>query len=373
MATPPSDGSEEAGAAGAGRPAGPTAGPPARRRSWWVALTALLVALAAWLIYQRWGREFDWRAFGRSFASLDWRWLGLSSAIAMTTYLGRALRWAVMLRPLRPRPNLWHLFTATVIGFASVVLVGRPAELVRPYLIATREGVPFSSQLGAWVLERIADMLAILLVFGFALTQVGAARRGMSAWLRWVLTGGGYVAAAGVLVLVVLLILMGRSPGHVHQRLKEALEFLPPRQLARVERMLAAFLDGLSILRDRKAIAWFAAYTALEWVLIALCVLTLLRAYPGMPLLGPSQVIVFMGLISFGSLFQIPGIGGGVQVAAVVVLGEVYRVPIELASSIALMLWVVTFVVVVPFGIPLALHEGLNWKKMKQMRLESEL
>ncbi len=351
-------------------PPGPPAPPPRRRL--WALLVALLLAGAGWLVYQRWGRQFDWPAFGRSFASLDWRWLSWAIAAALATYWGRALRWAVMLRPLRPRPNLWGLFTATVIGFAAVVLLGRPAELVRPYLIASRERVSFSSQLGAWVLERIADLLAILLVFGFALTQVGAARPGAGSWLRWVLAAGGYVAALGVLVLLLLLLLLGRSPGDVRQRVKDAIGFLPERYLRRIERMLDAFLDGLSMLRDRTSVLWFVAYTALEWVLVALCLLTLFRAYPGMPRMRLDQVIVFMGLVSFGSLFQIPGIGGGVQVAAVVVLRELHAVPIELATSVALMIWILTFVVVVPPGLLLAVHEGLNWKRMRQLKLESQ-
>jgi hypothetical protein len=54
------------------------------------------------------------------------------------------------------------------------------------------------------------------------------------------------------------------------------------------------------------------------------------------------------------------------------VLSELYGVRIELATSAALMIWIVTFVVVVPFGLLLALHEGLNWKRMRQLRLESQ-
>jgi hypothetical protein len=332
----------------------------------------LAVAGAIFLIYLRWGRQFDWRTFASSFATLDWRWLALSIAAALATYGGRALRWAVMLRPQRSRPNLWGLFSATVIGFASVVLIGRPAELVRPYLIASREGVSFSSQIGAWVLERIADLLAILLVFGFALTQVSGARHGVGAWLRWVLTVGGWVAAVGVVVLLLVLILLGRSAEKVGERLKDSIGFLPRAYLPRVERLLEAFLQGLSVLRDRRSVLWFAGYTALEWVLVGLCILALFNAYPAMPRMGLGQVIVFMGVVSFGSLFQIPGIGGGVQVAAVMVLSELYGVRIELATSAALMIWIVTFVVVVPFGLLLALHEGLNWKRMRQLRLESQ-
>src|SRR5205823_6591158 len=47
---------------------------------------------------------------------------------------------------------------------------GRPGELIRPYLIARRENLSFSSQLAAWAVERIFDIgaftfLLLLTVF----------------------------------------------------------------------------------------------------------------------------------------------------------------------------------------------------------------
>ena len=74
-------------------------------------------------------------------------------------------------------PDLWRIFTATAIGFTAVVLFGRAGEPVRPYLIAKKEGVSFSSQIAAWIVERILDLLMVLLIFGIALTQVSAQRR----------------------------------------------------------------------------------------------------------------------------------------------------------------------------------------------------
>lgn len=353
----------------AGHPAAPQA---PRSRPWrWGILGAALLLAAVWFLYQRWGRQFDWRAFASSFATLDWRWLIAAAAAALATYWGRALRWAVMLRPLRACPSLWGLFSATAIGFAAVVLLGRPAEIVRPYLIAARERVPFSSQLGAWFLERIADLLAMLLIFGFALTQVTASRPGLGPGLKWVLSVGGYVAGAIALALVVILLLVRHSPHTVRRRLLHALAFLPTPYFSRAERMLTAFLEGLGSVRTGASALSFVLYTALEWILVALSVFALFKAFPGMPPLRLADILVFMGLVSFGGLLQIPGLGGGVQIASVAALHELHAVPIELAASVALMVWFITFVVIVPVGLPLALHAGISWKKIKQLGVET--
>jgi uncharacterized membrane protein YbhN (UPF0104 family) len=330
------------------------------------------VLAALGLLLRRWGREFQWGAFAASFTALDGRWLAVAAAAALATYWGRALRWSVMLRPLRSRPNLWGLFTATAIGFTAIVLLGRPAELVRPYLISVRERVAFSSQLGAWFLERLADMLAMVVVFGLALTQMPAQGAELGTHLKWTLRAGGYLAAATAVALVVILVVVRQSPELVRTRLLEALGWLPPEKLRRVERMTTAFLEGLAAIRGRTGLIWLTAYTALEWVLIALCTLALFKAYPGTSKLGISQALVFMGLVGFGSLLQIPGLGGGVQIASVVVLRELYGLPVELATSVAVGVWATTFVVIVPIGLPLALHEGFAFKRIKQLSMEAE-
>ena len=111
-------------------------------------------------------RGFDWPLFVETVGGLDWRWLGLAVGWSYMTYVVRALRWAVLIEPLRPHPRFWRLVSATVIGYSAVTALGRPAEMVRPYLIANNEHLPFSSQLAAWVVERIYDVLIALAVFG---------------------------------------------------------------------------------------------------------------------------------------------------------------------------------------------------------------
>jgi len=65
---------------------------------------------------------------------------------------------------------------------------------------------------------------------------------------------------------------------------------------------------------------------------------------------------------------QLPGIGGGMQVAAIAVLTQLFSVGLEEATSIALVLWVCSFVLVVPVGVWLALKEGLRFGQMGRIQ-----
>jgi len=348
----------------------PAEKPPgrSRRRVWrWVVLLILSAAAMFWLL-QRWrDMQFEWKAFATSFLSLDWRWAAGSIVLSLLTYYGRALRWRVMLRPLVPHPSRWRLFSATAIGFTAVVLLGRPGELVRPYLIATKEKVPFSSQLAAWFLERICDLLAVLVVFGVALTQLDPARARVGPALRWILeTGGWALGVLGAACLLVLVMLRWFSDT-MRRRILDGLSFLPEAHHRRLGRIITGFIDGASAAKTRASVIWLFLYTVLEWVLVTLCFAFLMRAYPATAGFALRDVLVFMGFVAFGSIFQIPGVGGGVQVVAILVLTQMYGLRMEMATSIAVMLWCITFVGIVPIGLALAFHEGLSWKRLRQL------
>ena len=315
------------------------------------------------------GRKFDWGLFARTFAGLDFGWVAAAAVLSLATYLGRALRWKVLMAPVKPRPSLRNLLSATVIGFAAINLLGRPGEFVRPYLMAARERVPLSSQLAALMLERIYDLLAALLVFGFALSRVQTSEVHAGPALGWVLETGGKVAAAVALTSFLLLVVIRQYAEKMRRRMLDGLRVLPARMYPKAERLVNAFVQGVESTRNWRALAALGGYTLLEWVLIAASTLCLVRAFPALHF-ALVDVLIFMGFVSFGAVVQIPGIGGGFQVVAILVLTELFGIRLEVAASVAMMLWVVTFVVIVPPGLLLALRDGLNWMKLKELGRE---
>src|SRR5262249_32281809 len=75
-----------------------------------------------------------------------------------------------------------------------LVLFGRGGEPVRPYLIARKEGVSFSSQIAAWLVERMLDLLMVLVIFGIALTQVSNSGVEHGPRIKAALETGGFLA-----------------------------------------------------------------------------------------------------------------------------------------------------------------------------------
>ena len=325
------------------------------------------LAMVAFVLYRWRTAGFSWHEFTDSLVNVDWSWLAMALALILATYVGRAMRWEVMLRPLQKHTSLWRVFSATAIGFTAVVLFGRAGEPVRPYLIAKKEGVTFSSQVAAWVVERILDLLMVLVIFGMALSQISRSAIEHGPRIKIVLEAGGYLAGLVGVACLALLLGLRQFRGNVQKRLMDALSFLPVVLAARIEKALKSFGEGMESMRSGRRTALLVVYTVVEWCIIAASFGCVFKAFPATHQLGVTDVVILLGFVCFGSIVQIPGVGGGMQIVTVLVLTEFFGVTLEAASGIALVLWIITFVVIVPLGLVLAFREGIHWRNLRHI------
>jgi uncharacterized protein (TIRG00374 family) len=329
-----------------------------------LAILASLLVLVL-LAYRTRGVTFRWDLFLATLDHVDWFWLAAAICLILLSNIGRALRWQVMLRPFKTNIGVWRLTSDTAIGLTAGVLLGRVGEVVRPYLIALQTGLPLSSQAAAWLLERMLDLLAVLILCGYALIRLPTESWRLGPKIQQAMVAGGYSLALAGAVCLVLLIAFRDPSGRAQQRVLSALTFLPEGQQRRVAQMLQAFADGVACTREPRLLALLLAYTLLEWVVIVASSFALFHAFAATRGFGPLDVLVMLAFMTLGNLVQIPGFGGGVQVASIVSLTRIYGVSLEAASGIAILLWAVNSVAIVPFGLACAFHEGLNWSKLK--------
>jgi uncharacterized membrane protein YbhN (UPF0104 family) len=262
--------------------------------------------------------------------------------------------------------SLPRLVSATLMGFSAVVLLGRAGEVVRPILIARREQSTVPAQIAIWLTERLYDLLLILLLFGIGLSQADALRLAPNSRLLPVLRVGGglvVVAAGGASALLYVL---GRHPGNIHAQLLRVLSFLPDRVLCRVSRTFDSFLHGARSIGRPKVLASSLLLTVAEWAVILAAVWCFFQAHPDSRGLRLLDVAVYLGFVSVGNIVQLPGIGGGVQIASIVVLTELFHTPIEVATGLSLLIWAGSALVVLPFGIPLAIAGHVKLFEIRQ-------
>ena len=101
--------------------------------------------------------------------------LFLSAIFAILSHLIRAERWRILLQPIGFKVSLWHSFTAVMNGYFVNLAVPRGGEISRPYTLKKLEGVPAETGIGTVVMERLIDLVFLLIcigsVFVFQITQ----------------------------------------------------------------------------------------------------------------------------------------------------------------------------------------------------------
>ena len=129
-----------------------------RRKSlFFLCLAAIAVII---LLYKAKAWDFDWSLFMSSLWNVQPAWLAASVGATLLTYLVRALRWQVLLNPLKP-VRLGPLISTNVLGFSAIYLFGRPGELVRPIWLTRQEGIPLTSSFATIIVERFLDSLML--------------------------------------------------------------------------------------------------------------------------------------------------------------------------------------------------------------------
>ena len=246
-------------------------------------------------------------------------------AAAVATLVIRAQRWVRLLRPVGHVP-LGAALSATAIGFASgVVLPLRLGELVRPALLGRRTGIGLGPALSSVVVERLLDVLFIVLCF-LALSVLyplpGAVRAGAR--------GLAVVAAAGFGAL-----LLAQRHRPTAERWLEA----TPRSSARARsrgrcgRRSAASSTAARRSATRRTLSVVLGFSAYLWIVTALLYLCAIRALdlavPAIPGALASVVIV----AAFVFLPQAPGLVGTWQAGCVVALG-LFGVPQDLGRRL---------------------------------------
>jgi len=337
-------------------------------------VVVLVLAALVYLQFRTW-QNFDWALLFQF--DINWWHIFHGVALIYFAYVLRAVRWKIFLRPVRKEASILGLIPPTVIGFTGLALLGRPGELIRPYLIARRENLSLASQVAVWAVERIFDIggFTVLMVGGIFLPSKlhAFAQAAPPEVRRWIYLTG-YALIALVLGLLTAAILMAYRGNRIARWVEERFSHLAENLGHRIAQKIREFTAGLDTIHGPFAFLQLSAVSVLMWWVIALSYKEVTHAY-GAPMhaMSTTKVLLLMGSSMIGSMVQLPGVGGGSQLATISAMDHVFDiVPKELTVSCGIMLWLVTFVAVVPFGLLLAHFERLSLRKLSAETAQAE-
>ena len=103
------------------------------------------------------------------FANADFLWLFIVVLLFMISNLSRTARWIMLLRPLGYQPRFVNGFGAVMIGYFANLGIPRIGEVVRAGVLARYEKIEVEKVMGTVVVDRVVDVLSILLITALAL------------------------------------------------------------------------------------------------------------------------------------------------------------------------------------------------------------
>ncbi len=102
------------------------------------------------------------------FKGANYFWILMVLVAFTLSNVSRAIRWNMLIRPMGYRPRFINAFLTTVLGYFANLGLPRMGEVVRGASLAQYERIPVEKVMGTIVVDRIIDVISILLVTSLA-------------------------------------------------------------------------------------------------------------------------------------------------------------------------------------------------------------
>lgn len=247
---------------------------------------AIGVSLLWWVF-----RGYDLSQLLKALLSADRNFLLLGSLMILPSYMVRGFRWQFLF-PAQAKPGWGALFSAMMIGYlANNVMPARAGELIRAYVLGKREQISKSMVFATVLVERLTDLLVILLLLIFVV------------WIfpfpSWLINGGILLGIIGGVAFICLIAL-----NLFGERLitwgKSTFDFLPATFVERIESLALNITSGAAILHRAKNLFPFLACTIVIWFIEVLFIWSLAHSF-NLPL-PPHGALFVMLMIGIGSM-----------------------------------------------------------------------
>ncbi len=305
---------------------------------------------------------------GRAFREADYRTLPIIFVVLFFFYWLKAWRWRLLLSPVGDYRPVKDLLSPIMIGFAfNNVLPARLGEFVRCLVFAKRSKQPLTVSISSVVLERVFDVIAVLLYLGIGLIFVPGVDPSIKT-TAYILSAGSAVFVTCGLVYV----LWTKTFVTIFETILKSVPFLPHWFTDKICRMLEAGAQGLESLKNVRTLIAILVISLIKWGLNASLFWLSLKSFD--ITVSPAVALVVMGVVAIGvAAPSAPGFFGIIQACFVGVL-MVVDPNLQQSSVFAASVYyhMSQYIPVTLIGLGLAVKEGLSIKEVEaaEERLE---
>ncbi len=310
-------------------------------------------------------------------------WVVPSVALCVIAFYLRVERWRLILGKKYHLP-FWEAYHPMMIGFmVNGILPGRVGEIVRPAILKKRDNVPFSTGLATVAVERLFDMIFLLLFFAVVLTMVEIDDSLSIPFGDYILNketldtvsqrmlGLLVVLLAGAVSLTfspsrnIIKAMVSGMPGLLFFLSQDTQEKLGQKICAPINSLLDNFSLGFSQIKEPKRLIGCLFLSAAVWIVSALSSYVLTFGSPGIDMTF-QEVFAMMIIICFViALPSVPGYWGIWEAGGLFSL-TIFGISSEAAAGYTLVNHAVQLLPIILLGFLSAFATGINVLSLKK-------
>ena len=280
-------------------------------------LTGLLIWFSLSGLHVKEG-ENKWQYLYHTWQAADKGWLLLMAGIFMLGQVIRAERWRMLMMPTGYKVTFYHSFLSLMIGYLVNLVIPRGGEVSRCYNLYKLAGSPVETSFGTVVIERIVDLLCLVLLvtLSFAIES-----EKLFAFISTLPIQASGLTGKLVVVGIILLILIAGGFFLVwYSKRNEKLgSFL--------KRTYDGFKQGLAAVFKLEQKFLFIAYSAAIWALYFLMSYCVVMAFKETSVLGISAVLSLFAIGAIAMAAPLPGGAGSYHTLVPAGLVFLYAIP----------------------------------------------
>jgi uncharacterized protein (TIRG00374 family) len=322
-------------------------------KRWYALLVGLFIsAVALYLAF----RQADFGEIWLALQTARYSFVVLSLVLFVMTIVLRGLRWSVL---TQGRLSTWECFWLFNIGFLfNDILPARLGEIARAFLAGRKQGMYFSSALSSIVVERLFDMVSVVVLFGIVLIGLD-----LPGWATGAGTGMGIIAVVGILILA----FAARYPEGALRLGARLLSLIPGITVERASAFLQPFVEGLGGVSSLRTFAAGMGLSIFAWLVSGFNAWVLMLAF-----WRSSEVPLVMGQLAVAAAglgIAVPAAPSGVGPFHAAVIGVLTAVGYnaDVSRSYAFVLHAMNVVVTALFGGLGLMREGVSFGEVARV------
>ena len=303
-------------------------------------------------------KDVDLQLLVNTLSNANYFWILIFFLIQVLSHVIRAWRWKYLLSHIKQNISLRNLFSGVMIGYLVNNFIPRGGEIARPYALGKLENISISSSLATVIVERVLDVLTLLLLVIFALIYNYDVLICNFPWLEIAVIVALIVSAVGLGFLVILSI----KTEIAFKIIRKFTSVLPKKIADKIETLVIAFIDGLLVIKNPKSylniifgtlLLWFA-YTMQYY--IPFYSFNMVDAYS----LTIMSAVVLNCILAISIMIPVPGATGTFHAFCIQALTGLFLVDVATAAAYSTVVHAVGLIGITIIGLVFFLKDNIK-------------